>query len=221
VRVSADVRRTGRKLLVGAAALALLIVGAVVVNQSRDDGTGRQPAEAAASFLEAYGSFDAEQAITYLADDADISKLIGSVGAQGVEGTLEEFRLLVSLLEATGYKQTLISCEELGSSAAGTGVRCTSDYHNFRSEEIGRGPFSSVSFDLTVRDGEIVRARQDFGVEEFSTQMWDPFARWVSEAYPKDATVMYEDGGGGMRLTEESIRLWERHTRDYTEEVGP
>ena len=213
--------RSNRMLLVGAAALALLIVGAGVVYQSRDDGTGRQSAEVATNFLGAYGAFDAEQATTYLADDADITKLIGSVGAQGVEGTLEEFRLLVSLLEATGYKQTLISCEELGSSAAGTGVRCTSDYHNFRSEEIGRGPFSSVSFDLIVRDGEIVRARQDFGVDEFSTQMWEPFAKWVSKAYPEDAAVMYEDGGtNGMRLTKESIRLWERHTRGYVEEVG-
>jgi hypothetical protein len=129
--------------------------------------------------------------------------------------------MLVSLLEATGYKQTLISCQELGSSADGTSVRCTSDYHNFRSDEIGRGPFSSVSFDLTVRDGEIVRARQDFGIEEFSTQMWEPFASWVSKAYPQDAAVMYEDGGtSGVRLTEESIRLWERHTRGYVEEVG-
>ena len=136
--------RSNRMLLVGAAALALLVVGAVVVYQSRDDGaTGQPPVEVATSFVEAYGAFDAEQAITYLADDADITKLIGSVGAQGVEGTLEEFRLLVSLAEATGYKQTPISCEELGSSAAGTGVLCTSDYHNFRSDEIGRGPFSS------------------------------------------------------------------------------
>ena len=217
--MSADMR-SNRMLLVGAAALALIIVGAVVVYQSRDDGTGQQPVEVATSFLGAYGAFDAEQAITYLADDADISKLIGSVGAQSVEGTLQEFRLLVSLLEATGYKQTLISCEELGSSAVGTGVLCTSDYHNFRSDEIGRGPFSTVSFDLTVRDGEIVRAQQDFGVEEFSTQMWEPFARWVSKAYPEDAAVMYEDGGtSGVRLTKESIRLWERHTRGYVEEV--
>jgi hypothetical protein len=177
--------------------------------------------EVATSFLEAYGAYDAEQAITYLADDADISTLVGSVGAQGVEGTPEEFRLLVSLLEATGYKQTLISCEEQGGSSSGTDVRCTSDYHNFGSDEIGRGPFSAVSFELTVRDGEIVRARQDFGVEEFSTQMWEPFAAWVSKAYPEDAAVMYEDGGtSGVRLTEESIRLWERHIRDYAEEVG-
>ena len=218
MRVSADMH-SNRKLLVGAAALALLIVGAVVVYQSRDDGTGRQPVEVAASFVEAYGAFDAEQAITYLADDADITKLIGSVGAQGVEGTLQEFRLLLSLAEATGYKQTLISCEELGSSASGTRTRCTSDYHNFRSDEIGRGPFSAVSFDLTVRDGEIVRARQDFGVEEFSTQMWEPFASWVSKAYPEDVAVMYE-GDSGVRLTEESIRLWERDTREYVKEVG-
>lgn len=214
--------RPNRRLLIGAAAVALLVVGAFVVYQSRDDeGTSQPPVEVAVSFLEAYGAFDAEQAITYLADDAEISKLIGSVGAEGVQGTLEEFRLLVSLLEATGYKQTLISCEELGSSAAGTRVRCTSDYHTFRSDEIGRGPFSAVSFDLTVRDGEIVQARKEFGLEEFSTQMWEPFAAWVSKAYPEDAAVMYEDGGtSGVRLTEESIRLWERHTRGYVEEVG-
>jgi hypothetical protein len=217
MRVSA---KPNRRLLVGAAAAALLAIGAFVVYQSRDDGaSGQPPMEVASSFLGAYGAFDTERAITYLADDADISKLIGSVGAQGVQGTPEEFRLLVSLLEATGYKQTLISCEELGGSASEADVLCSSDYHNFRSDEIGRGPFSAVSFDLTVRDGEIVRARQDFGVEEFSTQMWDPFARWVSKAYPKDATVMYEDGGGGMRLTEESIRLWERHTRAYVKEL--
>jgi hypothetical protein len=213
--------KPNRRLLVGAAAVALLVIGAFAAYQSRDDeASGAPPMEVATSFLEAYGAFDAEQAITYLADDADISQLIGSVGAQGVEGTQEELRLLISFLEATGYKQTLISCEEAGNSATGTGVRCTSDYHNFRSDEIGRGPFSAVSFDLTVRDGEIVRARQDFGVEEFSTQMWEPFASWVSNAYPKDAALMYEDGGtSGVRLTEESIRLWERHLRDYVKEV--
>ena len=214
--------RPHRRLLVGAAAVALLVIGAFVVYQSRDDGaSGHPPMEVATSFLGAYGAFDAEQAITYLADDADISQMIGSVGAQGVEGTLEEFRLLISLLEAQGYKQTLISCEELDSSASGTSVRCTSDYHTFRSDEIGRGPFSAISFSLTVRDGEIVQARKDFGIEEFSTQMWEPFASWVSKAYPEDAAVMYEDGGtSGVRLTEESIGLWERHTRGYVEEVG-
>jgi hypothetical protein len=45
--------------------------------------------------------------------------------------------------------------------------------------------------------------------------------RFSFEAYPKDAAVMYSDETqGGVRLTEESIGLWERHTRGYVEEVG-
>jgi hypothetical protein len=220
--VDRESARPNRRLLVGAAAVALLVIGAFVVYQSRDEGvTGQPPVEVATSFVEAVGAFDAEQAISYLGDDAEISLMISSVGAQGVEGTLGEFRLLLSLLAATGYKQMLDSCKDLGSSASGTSLSCTFDYHNFRSDEIGRGPFSGSSYSLTVRDGEIVQARMDFGIEEFSTQMWEPFASWVSKAYPEDAAVMYADETqGGVRLTEESIGLWERHTRGYAEEVG-
>jgi len=210
-------RLDGRLLIGAAAAVALVLIGAFVVFQSREAAPVAE--EVATSFVEAFGAFNAEQAITYLADDADISQVISSVGAQGVEGTLGEFRLLLSLLEAQGYKQMLDSCEELGSSASGTSLSCTFDYHNFRSDEIGRGPFSGSSFSLTVRDGEIVQARMDFGIDEFSPQMWEPFAGWVSKAYPEDAAVMY-DGDSGVRLTEESIGLWERHTRGYVEEVG-
>ncbi len=215
--------RPNRRLLIGAAAVALLVIGAFVVYQSRDDGvTGQSPVEVATSFVEAVGASDAEQAISYLGDDADISLMISSVGAPGVEGTLGELRLLLSLFEAQGYKQMLDSCKDLGSSAAfGTNLRCTFDYHNFRSDEIGRGPFSGSSYSLTVRDGEIIQARMDFGIEEFSTQMWEPFAGWVSKTYPEDAAVMYGDEThSGVRLTEESIGLWERHIRGYAEEVG-
>ena len=220
--VGRESKRLDRRLLIGAAAVALLVIGAFLVYQSRDDGvTGQPPVEVATSFVEAVGAFDAEQAISYLGDDADISLMISSVGAQGVEGTLEELRLLLSFFEATGYKQMLDSCKDLGSSASGTSLGCTFDYHNFRSDEIGRGPFSGSSFSLTVRDGEIVQVRMDFGIEEFSTQMWEPFASWVSKAYPKDAAVMYADEThSGVRLTEESIGLWERHTLGYVEEVG-
>jgi hypothetical protein len=226
-QMSEDVNRTGvgreskrldRRLLVGAAAaVALVLIGVFVVFQTRE--AAPEAEEVATSFVEAFGAFHAEQAISYLADDADISQVISSVGAQGVEGTLGEFRLLLSLLEATGYKQMLDSCEDLGSSASGTSLRCTFDYHNFRSDEIGRGPFSGSSFSLIVRDGEIVQARMDFGIDEFSPQMWEPFAGWVSKAYPEDAAVMY-DGDSGVRLTEESIGLWERHTQGYVEEVA-
>ena len=45
--------------------------------------------------------------------------------------------------------------------------------------------------------------------------MWEPFRDWVSKTYPKDFEVMYVDGGGNFSLTEESIRLWERRSRQY------
>jgi hypothetical protein len=79
---------------------------------------------------------------------------------------------------------------------------------------------------FTVRDGAIVRA--GFGPEppdtgpldNFDRQMWEPFAEWVSSTYPKDAAVMYLDGPRSVvRFSLESIRLWERHTREYVEEV--
>jgi hypothetical protein len=221
-------KRLYRGRLIGVAAVTLLLVAAC---QSRDEAPVTTPApenpvatpeEVATSFIEAYSAFDAERTISYLADDADISGMIGSVGAaSGAEGTLKEFRLLISHLEGIGYKQMLDPCEEQGSSASGTLLRCTFDFHLLRSDEIGRGPFSGSSFLLTAHDGEIVRASVSFGIQEFSPQMWEPFASWVSKTHPEDAAVMYEDDSySGVRLTEESIQLWEKRSREYVEEVG-
>jgi hypothetical protein len=165
--------------------------------------------EVATGFLEAYGAFDVEQAMTYLADDATIA----SMGAQ------DDPRLLISWLEATGYQQILDSCEELGNPGSGS-IRCSFDFHALRSGEIGRGPFGGSSFDLVVRDGEIAKVSQNWEIENFSPQVWEPFAGWVSKAHPKDAAVMYTDGCCNVRLTEESIRLWDRRTREYVEEMG-
>ena len=139
---------------------------------------------------------------------------------RGVEGTPDELRLLISLLRAEGYRQTLDSCEAQGDSASGTMVHCTFDFHLFGSDRLGFGPYGGSSFDLTVLDGEIVRAGASFEVEEFSREMWEPFEAWVSEAYPDDATAMYDDETHtGVRLSEESVRLWRRHVREYVEEV--
>jgi hypothetical protein len=222
--------QAGRGILIGVAA-ALLVLAAC-------DGGGEAPAtdqpaadtapqpeanaeEIATSFVEAYGAFDAEEAITYLAPDAAILELVGSVGAhRGVEGTPDELRLLMSLLQAEGYRQTLDTCEAQGESASGTLVHCTFDFHLFGSDRLGLGPYDGSSFDLTVLGGEIVRAGASFEVEEFSPEMWEPFEAWVSEAYPEDATAMYDDETHtGVRLSEESVRLWKQHVREYVEEV--
>ena len=175
--------------------------------------------EVATGFVEAFGAFDADLAISYLADDADILPLMTEVGIQDAEGTLDEFRLLISMQQAVGSKLTLDSCEEMESSASATEVRCTFDVHSLGSDEIGLGPYSGNYFALTVSDREIVRASQYRNYTDIYSEMWRPFATWVASNYPDDVEVMYQIGGHGERLTSESIRLWERHIREYVEEV--
>jgi hypothetical protein len=171
--------------------------------------------EVATSFLGAFGAFNAEQATTYLAGDADLTGFIGSGYSEGPEG----LPLFISFLEAQGYEQTIHRCE--GSPVGpDISVTCTFDFHAIRSDEIGRGPFTGSTFTLIVRDGKIVRASQYLETAKFSPQMWEPFANWVSTNYPKDAAVMYLDGTlTNFSLSERSIRLWEQHTREYVKHV--
>jgi hypothetical protein len=198
-----------------AAAVVLIVVGAVAL-ATRDDTT--EPAtdqtsvatEVARGFVEAYGAFDADKALSYLADDADISGLIEG-------GSPEALRPHLAWLEAVGQKQMLDSCNERSSSATDISIRCTYDFHSFGSDELGLGPFRGSYFDLTVRDGAIVQASKYVENEQFSPQMWSPFADWMDANYPADADVMYTSASrsGLPRYTEESIQLWARHIRDY------
>jgi len=185
---------------------------AVELTEAQDVATG---------FLNAYGAFDVERAISYLAADADFSGLIAAVGAADVTGTHGELRLLISYLEAGRYEQQLEPCEELSSSPSGIDLRCPFAFHLLGSHLFGRGPFGGSYFDLRVRDGRIVRASADWETSPFSPLMWEPYANWVSAAYPEDAELMYPDEThSGVRLTEESIALWERRTPEYVEGIG-
>jgi hypothetical protein len=232
-------RKTNRNRKVGAFAVAAAIGLAAValILGTREGQNETTPADeptvspvnakaqkVATGFLEAFGAFDADRAITYLADDASIADLGSSAGGASVEGTPDELPLIISLLEAQHYKQILGPglCEEFGGSDSVTTLRCAFDFHLFGSDEIGLGPFSGSYFDLIVGDGEIVRATQSWEIGEFSPQMWEPFADWVSTNYPEDATVMYEDEAHSMvRLSEKSVRLWERHTPEYVATETP
>ena len=211
-----------------AAAIGIAAVTVILASRPRDDATttgtppDATPAEVARGFVEAYGALDADKVMSYLADDANVSSLVGWVQPQGGEGPLEEFRLLFSLADAQQYKLMVASCEEVGSSARVTSLRCPYAFHSLGSDEIGRGPFSGSYFDLIVRDGKVAYVGPGYlDIGEFSPQMWEPFARWVSRTYPEDAVVMYTDESHTLeRVTEESIRLWKRHTRGYVEHVN-
>jgi hypothetical protein len=169
----------------------------------------------ATGFVEAFGAFDADRVIAYRADDAGITPLIAWVTSKPVEGTLDELRLVLACLEASGHKQMLDACEQVSSSASGTSLHCTFRFPGLRSDELGLGPFEGSCFDLTVRDGEIVQASIYLETAEFSPQVWEPFAAWMEATYPDDAAVMLSTGGNGARLSEEAIPLWEQHTHEY------
>jgi hypothetical protein len=224
--------RAARNKKIGAFAMAAAIgVAAIALILTTRQGDGattpaREPAvavdptaeEVARDFLEAFGAFHAEQAMTFVADDADLTGMEGF--PYQASGGVVGFSRLTSFLKAFGWKQTITSCEATASTlATDTFVVCTFDFHGLRSDEIGRGPFSGSSFTITVRDSKIVEASWYWDIQRFSQQMWDPFAAWVSSAHPEDVAVMYQDGQTNFRLTEESIRLWELRSKEYVKEV--
>ena len=162
----------------------------------------------AAFFVGAYAAFDVDQAASYLASDADLWL-----------SDLEQVRLENRLLESQGFQLLLDSCEQRRVTTDGIVVGCSWDFHAIRSDEMGLGPFSGSWFDLTVRDGEIVAATMNWGISEFSPQVWEPFAAWVAENHPEDVDIMYVSFSN-YRLTDESIALWEQRSREYAESVG-
>jgi hypothetical protein len=225
--------RTMRNRKVGAfAVVAAIVVAAVAVILATHPGenqtnTGTQrtatPVEVATGFVEAYGAHDADRAIAYLSDDADISGLIDSIGARGIEDSPADLPILFSWLDATGNKVTLDACQETTPGpVSGTAVRCTYDFYGLRADEIGLGPYRGSYFDLTVGDdGHITRASQYWETEKFSRQMWGPFERWVSHCCPEHVAYMYTDEThSGPLLTDGSIRRWEVYTQRYVSETN-
>lgn len=218
--------RTARNRKVGAFAIAaaIALAAVVLIMANRPGGDTTTPADTpptvypvdpaavpvATGFVEAFGAFDGERAVTYLADDARLEM---------DATTPEEVPVFLSFLEAMGYEQIPVeACSATDSSAFGTSVRCRFDWHGIRSDEIGLGPYPG-SWDLTVRDGEIVVVSLHWNINSFSPQMWEPFRDWVSATHPKDLDVMYVEDGTNFVLSEESIALWAQNTKAYVKAV--
>jgi hypothetical protein len=219
-------RQASRNRKIGAFAVAaatVVIAVAVIIgtragqdtttpaNQPTVNPSEKTAVDVATDFYDAFYSSNEDQAVSMLADDADVS-------GWGLDG-IREFRLLMRFQEATGFKKMLSSCEEAFSYSRGTVVRCTWDFHAIRSDEIGLGPYSGSYDEVTIRDGEIVDVSSYIEIATFRRQMWKPFAEWVSTNYPEDVEVMYKPDFSDYQLTPESIRLWEQHSREYVKAV--
>ena len=183
--------------------------------------TSTAPAEPSAiavatGFAEAYGAHDADAVIAHLADDFGGGVELGDIGR-----TPREIGLVVSLFEAQHSQQILQqTCAEVDRSSDGVVVRCPFDSHGFGSAELGFGPYTGHSWQLTVRDGEVVEARIEYNnIEQIIEQTIRPFGWWVEANHPDDIPLMYINGNlTDFRLGEESAGLFEQRLEQYVAE---
>ena len=76
--------------------------------------------EAALGFVDAFATFDAQKAMTYVNDEADLTGVIDAQVPPNAEG----LSLMLSRLKAVGYNQTVTSCEtaDLGPTRASPAI---------------------------------------------------------------------------------------------------
>jgi hypothetical protein len=215
-----------------AAAAGVAIVAGGIVLASRDEPAEpvtNQPAavtepaaiepsasavDVARGFVDAFGAFDADQALSYMADGAEFSGLQTQSTAKYPSEVLST---TIAMAQAMGWQQTIEGCERQDTTAAGTTVRCTFDFHYLHSEQLGLGPYSGSYYDITVLDGQVVDIAGHCQIDEFSPQVWDPFATWLSANYPDDAEAMLN---GASVDTTELTRLWEQRLQEYSDAAG-
>ena len=233
--------------LVATAAAVIAIVVAALVLVIADDDTKEVPAgppstvnpdatqaeQIARAFIETRWS-DPDQALSYVSHDvtcSPASRCLPNTGHPALptpaetSRTADSLRLEAALFEALGDKIVNVRCEQQDTSASGISVRCTYDYHTFRSEELGRGPFELGPDVFVVRDRKIVSISPflRFGLGEYFRPTWDDFRIWLSIQHPDDIALMYEGdapdqplhGIKGWLFSEQSIALWGRYTLEY------
>ena len=230
-----DRERRNQRITAGVVGIAVFVAAVWFVTSGGSSNRTQRPAnepstvnqtdtaeDVVRGFLAAFGAFDAETAMTQVADDADF-QLVDRPAPANEEG----FSLELALLEAQRFQQTITSCQAVPF-GSGTSVVCGFDFDAIGSDELGLGPFTGSTFVFTVRDGEIVKAAVNPNYDQFASQMRAPFAEWVAATYPRDFEVMYgrsipprPEGFTVVygRPTEESIRLWRLRVPEYVEAV--
>jgi len=232
-------RASRRRIAVAAAAAVALVVGtSLLVRPANDNGIETtppagevtvassstasttvnpaelQPVQVARDFLDAYSDGDADRALTYLTEDST-----GGGYTNTYWSSPETFRLDVAMAKAQHIEEMFTGCAEQGDSAAGTTVRCTFDMHAYRSDEVGRGPYSGNYWDVVVRDGKITSAVATWAylTNGVSAEMWQPFQAWLASTHPEDVQTL---SAADVPITEESIRLWEWRLAEWAATVN-
>jgi hypothetical protein len=232
-----DRKRRNQRIAAGVVGIAVFVAAVWIVTSGGPSDRTQRPADEPSTvnptdaaedvvrgFLAAFGAFDPEAAMTYVADDADLRWIIDPQVPANERG----LSLTLALAEAQRVQLTITSCQAVPFGSA-TSVVCGFDFNAIASDVLGLGPFTGSTFVFTVRDGEIVKAWSNANLKQFKSQMRAPFAEWVAATYPRDFHVMYNTGSIPQnpkgfrqvrgRLTDESMRLWRLHIPEYVEAV--
>jgi hypothetical protein len=166
------------------------------------------PEQVATDYLDAAAAYDLDRAESHFAGDADLHEW------GGVDG----WRSRQVWNQAVHFDMDPGACSARPTiDGAGSVVECPYVFSGMGSNELGFGPYDGSSYVFTVRDGAIVTLSDQFEFEgnNYSGEVWEPFAEWIHDNYPQDFRVMYADHGSDMVTTDESIALWHQHLDGY------
>lgn len=212
-------RRRGRIVLAGAVAATAAVTAVVFWAATRgDDEAEPQPAkpispqQVATGYVEALAAYDLTRAESYLSGDPDL-RLWG-----GVPTDLAGWRAAQAWNQAVDFQMEPGTCRtDAPDTAASATVECPYTYQAFGSADLGLGPYKGSTWSVTVEDGTVVAASDQFAYNTngYSRDVWEPFLAWVTENHPKDVDVMYTDGGATQATTDRSNALWHQHLIQY------
>lgn len=231
-----DRKRRKQRITAGVVGIAVFVAAVWIVTSGVPADRTQTPADVPSpvnptdaaedvvrGFLAAWGAFDPEAAMTYVADDANLRGLIDPQ----VPANRKGLSLMLALAEAVDYRETITWCRAVPLSS-GTHVVCGYDFTTIDAVALGRGPFTGSTIAFVVRDGEIVNGSVSPNDDhQYASKVRAPFAKWLAATHPRDFEVMYgaiPSRPGGFkfvryRLTEESIRLFGLRTPEYVEAV--
>jgi len=213
-------------IALAAAAVVLIVVGVLVVAARNDDNTTvpadttlapEQPANAediVQQYLDARAHYDADLAMTYLADDVVASRY----------GSAESFRRGVAWDQAARFKSTISDCAPRTQSAEGeVTFACNEVVDGLGSDVLGNGGYRRPELLLTVRDDKIVGESQaDAEWASTGIDVIGPFSDWIRAAHPEDLAIMYREDGDTPtweQSTDEALRVWKQRTDEFVQFV--
>jgi hypothetical protein len=232
---------------IAAAAIVLIAAGALILSRDNDDNVPAAPPTTVAppeptvpvdqadamtaddaiaivrSYFDARNAYDADLALSFLAEDALVPSWSQATAMPHTLQLPDEYRLEIENGRATGSQRVLGDCTTIEAEGGGITIRCGSETQDFRSDELGLGPFDGGGTDVVVADGKITsildgtgpspssKSSASLSDNDFQRLLWDPFGAWMDAQHPDDRAVMFADD----TPTAASIPLWDQRLSEW------